>query len=78
MDGVDGMDGMDGGEIVGWEAGGRVGTMDGKPHLAGVIVGMQRQTDRTVSPFEERTVHTPLGLAIAVQAEVVADVIRGL
>ncbi len=52
--------------------------VDGKPHLAGVIVGMQRQTDRTVSPFEERTVHTPLGLGIAVQADVVARVIGGL
>jgi hypothetical protein len=31
-----------------------------------------------VSPFEERTVHTPLGLGIAVHAEVVAGVIRGL
>ena len=52
--------------------------VDGKAHLAGVIVGMQRQTDRTVSPFEERTVHTPLGLGIAVQADVVARVIGGL
>ena len=52
--------------------------VDGKPHVAGVIVGMQRQTDRTVSPFEERTVHTPLGLGIAVQADLVARVIGGL
>lgn len=52
--------------------------VDGKPHLAGVIVGMQRQTDRTVSPFEERTVHTPLGLGIAVQADVVGRVVGAL
>ena len=52
--------------------------VDGKPHVAGVLVGMQRQTDRTVSPFEERTVHTPLGLGIAVQADLVARVIGGL
>lgn len=63
----------------GGDSGGPLYTLvDGKPHLAGVIVGMQRQTDRTVSPFEERTVHTPLGLGIAVQAEVVAGVIREL
>lgn len=63
----------------GGDSGGPLFAMvDGKPHLAGVIVGMQRQTDRTVSPFEERTVHTPLGLGIAVQADVVARVIGGL
>jgi hypothetical protein len=45
--------------------------VQGSPHLAGMVVGMHRQTDRSVSPFEERTVHTPLGLAIAVQAAVV-------
>lgn len=47
----------------------------GVPYLAGVVVGLHRQTDRTVSPIEERTVHTPLGLAIAVQGELVAGVI---
>ena len=47
----------------------------GVPHLAGVVVGMHRQTDHTVSPQEDRTVHTPLGLAIAVQGDLVARVI---
>ena len=46
--------------------------VQGSPHLAGMVVGMHRQTDRSVSPFEERTTHTPLGLAIAVQAAVVS------
>lgn len=43
----------------------------GTPHLAGMVVGMHRQTDHSVSAFEERTSHTPLGLAIVVQAGVV-------
>lgn len=40
----------------------------GEPLVAGVVVAMQRQTDRVTSPFEEKTLHTPLGLAIAVPA----------
>ncbi|MFM7152121.1 MAG: serine protease [Gemmataceae bacterium] len=36
--------------------------------ILGMSLGMVRQTDRTVSPFEERTVHTPLGLGIALPA----------
>ena len=47
----------------------------GTPHLAGMIVGMHRQTDHTTSAFEDRTVHTPLGLAIALQGNVVAQTI---
>ena len=39
------------------------------PLVAGVVVAMQRQTDRVTSPFEEKKVHTPLGLAIAVPAD---------
>ena len=39
---------------------------DGKPVVAGVVVGMKRQSDRTSSPFEQRTVHTPLDLAVTV------------
>ena len=41
----------------------------GTPLVAGVVVAMQRQTDRVTSPFEEKKVHTPLGLAIAVPAD---------
>lgn len=37
-------------------------------HLIGIVTSMQRQTDRTVTPLEERVTHLPLGLGIAVQA----------
>jgi hypothetical protein len=36
--------------------------------IVGVASAMQRQTDRSTLPFEEKTMHTPLGLSIAVQA----------
>ena len=36
---------------------------------------MQRQTDRMSLPFEERTTHTPLGLAIVVPASVIRETI---
>lgn len=48
----------------------------GRPVVVGVVVSMQRQTDRTTSPFEERTTHTPLDLAITVQAALVRDTIE--
>jgi len=50
--------------------------VDGKAHVVGLIIGMQRQTDKTKMSFEERTVHTPLGLGIAVQAPLVREVIE--
>lgn len=49
--------------------------VDGTAIVAGVIVGMKRQTDRTVSPFEERTMHTPLDLAVTVHPLLVAETI---
>lgn len=49
--------------------------LDGGPLVAGVVVSMQRQTDRVTSPFEEKTVHTPLGLAIAIPADRVRETI---
>ncbi|MEI8020500.1 MAG: serine protease [Schlesneria sp.] len=36
--------------------------------VVGVVLGMHRQTDRSSLPFEERTMHTPLGLSIVGQA----------
>jgi hypothetical protein len=44
-----------------------------RPLIIGMVLGMHRQTDRVVSPFEERTTHTPLGLSIVVQATYVRD-----
>lgn len=48
---------------------------EGRPLVAGVVVSMQRQTDRVKSPFEEKTVHTPLGLAIVVPSDRVIQTI---
>lgn len=47
-----------------------------KAYVVGLITSMQRQSDKTKSPFEERTVHTPLGLGIAVQSPFVREVIE--
>ena len=49
--------------------------IDGRPHAVALVIAMQRQTDKTVSPFEERLVHTPLHLAIAVQAPLIRQTI---
>lgn len=46
--------------------------------LVGISVGMQRQTDRSVLPFEEKTMHTPLGLAIVVQAAFLLELLKPL
>ena len=46
------------------------------PLVAGVVVAMQRQTDRITSPYEEKTIHTPLGLAIAVPSTKVWEVVE--
>ncbi len=46
-------------------------------HVIGVITSMQRQTDRTVTPLEERVSHLPLGLGIAVQSAFLIDLIAG-
>ncbi len=51
-------------------------SVDGKAYVVGLITSMQRQTDKSKMPFEERTVHTPLGLGIAVQAPLVREVIE--
>lgn len=48
------------------------------PLIAGVVTGMQRQTDTASMPFEERTVHHPLRLAIVVHSECVRQTIRRL
>lgn len=39
-----------------------------RPFVVGVVLGMHRQTDRSSLPFEERTIHTPMGLSIVGQA----------
>jgi hypothetical protein len=48
---------------------------EGRPLVSGVVVSMQRQTDTITSPFEDRKIHTPLGLAIVVPADRVVETI---
>ena len=45
-----------------------VALIDQIPVVVGLVIAMKRLTDKTVTTFEERTVHTSLGLAIAVQS----------
>ena len=63
----------------GGDSGAPVVLYDGKePIVVGLVSAMQRQTDKSSTPFEERTVHTPLGLAIAVQSPFIREVIERL
>lgn len=45
------------------------------PLIVGLVIGMHRQTDKSSLPFEERTVHMPLGLSIAVHAQLIRETI---
>lgn len=47
-----------------------------RPLIIGVVSGMHRQTDRSTLPFEERVMHTPLGLSIVVQAPFLRETIE--
>lgn len=48
----------------------------GLPMVCGLAVGMIRQTEKTISAFEERTTHTPLGLSIVIQAPAIRQVVE--
>jgi len=61
----------------GGDSGAAVVLDDGGSGLViGVVVAMQRQTDRITSPYEEKTIHTPLGLAITVPSTLVRETIE--
>lgn len=49
-----------------------------EPLVVGLVIAMQRQTDKSSTPFEERTVHTPLGLAVVVQSPLVRGTVEML
>ena len=49
---------------------------EGKVIVVGLVFAMSRQTDRSQTPFEERTTHTPLGLAIAIQSPPIRTIIQ--
>lgn len=44
--------------------------------LVGIVIGMHRETTKTVSQIEERTVHRPLGLAIVVHSNTIRQTIE--
>jgi hypothetical protein len=46
--------------------------------IVGLVLGMQRQTDKVSMPFEERTVHHPLGLAIVAHSEIIRQTVECL
>lgn len=55
--------------VFGGDSGAPVAVIrDGKLLIVGVAASMQRQTDKSTLPFEERTMHMPMGLSIAIQA----------
>ncbi len=61
----------------GGESGAPVVAWEGEDALViGVITSMQRQTDRTKTPLEERISHMPLGLGIAVQSPLLRSLLE--
>jgi len=63
----------------GGDSGGAVVTYAGpQPRLVGLVLGMHRQTDKVTMPFEERTVHYPLGLAIVLNPKFIRQAVEQL
>jgi hypothetical protein len=46
--------------------------------IIGVVLGMHRQTDKVSMPFEERTVHHPLGLSIVAHSEIIRQTVEAV
>jgi hypothetical protein len=46
-----------------------------QPIIVGLVIGHHRETTKTVTPIEERTVHRPLGLAIVVHGEFIRQTV---
>jgi hypothetical protein len=47
-----------------------------QPVVVGMVLGQHRQTDKVTLPFEERTTHHPLGLAIVVHSHFIRETIE--
>jgi hypothetical protein len=47
-----------------------------KTLIVGVVLGMQRQTDKVSMPFEELTVHHPLGLAVVAHSDIIRQTVK--
>lgn len=48
---------------------------ESKPHVAGLVMGMLRETDRSVTPFEEKVTHMPLGISIVIKSQFVRQAV---
>ncbi|HEX4612235.1 MAG TPA: serine protease [Urbifossiella sp.] len=48
---------------------------DGEPVVVGLVFAMLRQSNTSVTPFEERTYHVPIDLAVAVQGPFIRQTI---
>ncbi|TVQ03606.1 MAG: serine protease [Planctomycetaceae bacterium] len=53
-----------------------VSLSDGEPRVVALAFGMQRQSDKVTLPFEERVMHTPLGISNTLQAQFIRDTIE--
>jgi len=40
-----------------------------------LVLGLERETDKVSMPFEERTVHHPLGLAIVAHSDIIRQTV---
>jgi len=54
---------------------GEQGALQPQALIMGLVLGMERQTDTASMPFEERTVHHPLGLAIVAHSEILRQTV---
>ena len=63
-------------KVFGGDSGAPVAIIvNNQPLIIGVASSMQQQTDRSAMPYEERVMHTPLGLSVVVQAAFLRDTI---
>ncbi|HEX8914472.1 MAG TPA: hypothetical protein VF796_19140 [Humisphaera sp.] len=61
----------------GGDSGAPVFAVDGtRPVVVSIVLGMHRQTERTSSAFEERTIHTPMAVSYTAQAPFVRQTIE--
>jgi hypothetical protein len=57
---------------------GERGAIQPRVLIIGLVLGMHRQTDKVSMPFEERTVHHPLGLSILAPAGVIRQTVEAI
>ncbi|HET6425820.1 MAG TPA: hypothetical protein VFG20_19170, partial [Planctomycetaceae bacterium] len=52
-----------------------IATVNDEPLVVGLVFAMLRITDKSTTTFEDRTIHMPLGLGIAVQGPLIRQTI---